>query len=141
MRSRPWKAAVVGGSAIVGAICLVGCSGGSGGNESVPKTSVLAPGVTVPFDAADNARSEVTIGLCSPQSGAWLAHGSVHNAAAKTKTFKLVVDFASKPGFTVLSSTVVTILDVAPKANVAWSARGARGASAVACILRQAQAT
>jgi hypothetical protein len=142
MRSRAWKRAAAGSSAIVGVLCLAGCSsGGSGGNESVPRTSQLAPSATVPFDPADNARSEVIIALCSSTSGAWVAHGSVHNAAKTTKTFKLVVDFASHPGLTVLSSTAVTIPDVTPDATVAWSARGAPGAPAVSCILRQAQAT
>jgi len=65
----------------------------------------------------------------------------VENSATKAKTFQIVVDFVTEPGSTVLSSTVVNLPGVGPKATTPWSATGARGQSHVACVVRQAQAS
>jgi hypothetical protein len=143
---RAWRA-----SWLLGSLALVAFSTGlaacasSGSSTSTmspsPHTSVIAPSVSVPFDPAENARAEVAFTACAPTAGAWVVSGTVTNKGSATKTFQLVVDFASVPGSTVLSSAVVTVPDVEEHATVRWSARGARGAAHVACLLRQAQAS
>jgi len=102
---------------------------------------VIAPGGTVPFKQADNARSEVEVGSCTEVSGAWRLSGSVHNAAKHARSFQLVVDFVTKPGSTVLATSVVSISGVGAGATAPWSVSGATGASNVGCLLRQAQAS
>jgi hypothetical protein len=118
---------------------LVGCSSPNPSASSVAGTSI-APGQAVPFNAADNARSEITNGRCTPSSGAWVLKGKARNSATKAKTFQIVVDFVTEPGSTVLGSVVVNLPGVGAKATVPWSATGARGKSHVACVVRQAQA-
>ncbi len=126
------------------AVAVAACS--SSGSTAVnttaaPSTSVVAPSKPITFDPAENARSEVAFTACAPKAGAWVVTGTVTNSGSATKTFQLVVDFASVPGSTVVSSTLVTVPDVEKHATVHWSARGARGASHVTCLLRQAQAS
>jgi hypothetical protein len=123
---------------------LAGCSSGSGGSGQggvETRTSVVAPAASIPFDPADNARSEVKIDSCARESGRWMARGTVKNGATSPKTFQLLVDFVSVPGSTILNSTAVTIQHVAARTTVPWSAGGGRGAQHTACLLRQAQAT
>jgi hypothetical protein len=125
---------------------LAGCSSSHGPTSSGSATGVatrvssIAPGQAVPFILADNARSEVTTGVCTQSSGTWVLKGTVRNSATKAKTFQIVVDFVTEPGSTVLSSVEVNLPRVGPKATAPWSARGARGRSHVACVVRQAQA-
>ncbi len=127
-------------------VCAVVCTACSSsgapatGTAAAPRTSVIDPDKVIPFDPADNVRSEVAITTCAPVAGTWTATGTVTNRAA-TRTFQLVVDFTSVPGSTVLSTTVVTIANVRPHQTVRWSASGARGHTHVACLLREAQAT
>ena len=133
-------------AAVPVAVCAVACAAcASSGNTdpgttpAAPQTSAIAPNKVVPFDPADNVRSDVAVTACAPAAGSWVASGTVTNPGA-TRSFRLVVDFTSVPGSTVLSSTVVTIPDVKAHSTVPWSASGARGHSDVACLLRQAQA-
>jgi hypothetical protein len=144
MMTARWASMLLGFLALVEcSTCLAACSstGSSATTTSPsPRTSVIAPSVSVPFDPAENARAEVKFTACAPTAGAWAVTGTVTNKGTGAKTFELVVDFASVPGYTILSSAVVTVPDVAEHATVHWSARGARGAPHVACLLRQAQA-
>jgi hypothetical protein len=133
--------AVAAGCAMVLAGCASSGSTGSGSAGTVSRASVVAPGVSVPFDPADNVRSEVKVGTCAAQGDVWVARGTVKNGATSPKTFQIVVDFVSVPGSTVLSSTVVTIGHVGAGTTAPWSASGAKGAHRAACLLRQAQAT
>jgi len=131
-------------------ILLAGCSSsrgptspepGTGGTTPVvTRVSAIAPGEVVPFTLADNARSEVTTGVCTQSSGTWVLTGTVRNSATKAKTFQIVVDFVTEPGSTVLSSVEVNLPRVGPNVTAPWSATGARGRSHVACVVRQAQA-
>lgn len=123
-------------------LLLVACSStGTGASSSSPRTSVIAPTKSVPFNPAHNVRSDVEVGSCVLKSGQWVLSGTVKSSEPGTKTFQLVIDFVTVPGSTVLSSTVVTLPMVEKGATVHWSATGARGKTHVACLLRQAQAS
>lgn len=130
-----------------GSIVLVGCSSSSTATTTTStspgtSTKVLAPGQTIPFDPAQNARADVTVTACTRSSGAWVVKGSVTNRAGVAKSFQIVIDFVTKPGSTVISSSEANIADVGSHATVHWSATGAKGESGgVACFLRQAQTT
>ncbi len=134
--------AVVAGGAVAGcSMLLVGCSSASSGAPPSTRTSDIAPGETVPFDLAHNARSDVKQTSCARQSGQWAVHGTVTNPAPTSKSFQIVVDFVTRPGSTVLSSAIVNVSKVKSHATAHWSATGARGKSGVACVVRQAQTT
>src|ERR1700677_186834 len=105
MNHHRWVATVLAATALVGCPTLLASCSSSGPSThtttgppsaSSPRTSVIAPGGTVPFNPADNARSEVEVGTCTEVSGAWKLSGSVHNAAKHAKNFQLVVDFVTK---------------------------------------------
>jgi hypothetical protein len=127
------------GSSVVLAACS--SSGSSATQETSTRTSVAAPGASIPFNEADNARADVKVGTCTQVSGAWVFTGSVVNTATKARTFQIVVDFVSKPGSTVLGTTVVTVPDVGAGATGHWSTTGAQGKPNVACVVRLAQVT
>ena len=150
MSHHRWTATVPAVTLIVGCSALLASCSSSGSSAhpttgtpsaSSPRTSVIEPGGTVPFKPADNARSEVQAGICTQVSGAWKFSGSVHNATKHAKNFQLVVDFVTKPGSTVLTTSVVSIPAVGAGATTQWSVSGAAGKSNVACVLRQAQAS
>jgi hypothetical protein len=120
----------------LGSVVLFGCSSGPSPNAHALKT-----GVTVPLDANKNARADVKTGTCAPESGTWVLNGTVKNPTSKPATFQIVVDFVTQKGFTVLSSSVVNVPNVAPGDTTSWSAKGAAGQSGVECLIRQAQTT
>ena len=127
------------------AVLLMACSSSSTTTTTVPSqhtgTSVIAPGGTIPFDLAHNPRADLRLEPCAESSGQWVLPGTVTNPSSTTKSFQIVVDFVTRPGSTVLSTTVVEVAGVGSHATVHWSATGARGKSEVACIVRQAQTT
>ena len=126
-------------------ILLVGCSSSATvappAAHTTTRTSEIAPGGTVPFNLAHNARSDVRVAACTPSSGAWAMKGSVVNSTANPHSYQIVVDFVTVPGSTVLSTSVVNVMHVHSGATAAWSTTGARGASRAACLIRQAQTT
>ena len=93
------------------------------------------------MDLAHNARADLVVAPCTQSGGQWVLRGTVSNRASTAKSFQIVVDFVTNPGSTVLSSTVVNVSSVPPGSASHWSATGARGKTAVACIIRQAQTT
>ena len=121
---------------VFAALLLTSCS-----STPKPKTVVITPGSIVSYSAPRNARGDVTVKMCSQVDGSWVLTGSVKNPAKTATGFRIVVDFVTKPGSTVLSSSEVTVASVNPGATVDWSATGAHGKSGVACIVRQAQTT
>jgi hypothetical protein len=128
-------------------VFLMACSSSSSSSSTTtaPRehtgTSVIAPGGTVPFNLSHNARADLVVAPCTQEAGHWVLQGTVTNRAKTTKSFQIVVDFVTKPGSTVLSSSVVNVSGVAPGATTHWSATGAPGHTDVACIIRQAQTT
>lgn len=121
-----------------------GCSSGnpaSKASTTPQETVTVAPGATVPFNAADNAHLDIQTSSCTKAAGAWVLHGTVKNPTESATAFQIVVDFVSEPGSTVLATTVVNVPRVAPGAKSTWSATGAKGKTDVGCIVRQAQTT
>lgn len=117
------------------ALLGAGCSA-----TSTASSSQIAPSQTVPFNPADNARSDVRVDTCAKSGSAWTATGIVRNIEPSPVRFQLVIDFVTVPGSTVVSTTVVTVPAVKVGQVAPWSARGARGAKTrIACLLRQAQ--
>ncbi len=140
MRSRPilWALAAV--IVIVGVALLVITLSSTNAKPGTHETEI-APGKSVPFDLAHNARADVRAGACTQTSRGWVLKGIVRNPGTKTTNFEIVVDFVTQPGSTVLATTVVDVQSVASGASANWSARGAPGDSHVACIVRLAQTT
>jgi hypothetical protein len=131
---------------IAGCSVLLGaCSSSATPPTSAPPqhtgASVIAPGGTIPFDLAHNARADLVLEPCTQTSGRWVLRGTVTNSSSTSKSFQIVVDFVTRPGSTVLSTTVVEVAAVGPHTTAHWSATGAAGKSDVACIVRQAQTT
>jgi hypothetical protein len=140
VRSRPilWALAAV--IVIVGLVLLVISLSSTNAKPGTHDVQVT-PGKSVPFDLAHNARADVSAGTCSQTSGGWVLKGAVRNPGTKVTSFEIVVDFVSRPGATVLATTVVDVHNVASGARATWSAMGAQGDSHVACIVRLAQTT
>ena len=79
----------IGAALVVGfSVVLVGCSSSASPSsssspvaDSIPPsgTSVIAPGGTVPFNLAHNARADVDVASCAEVSGEWVLKGSVKN--------------------------------------------------------------
>jgi len=133
-----WRAACL----IAGcAMAVAGCSSSQAPKTTTKNTVVVTPGSSVPYNVADNARDDVKVGSCSRIADAWVLHGTVMNPTKSPASFEIVVDYVSQPNSTVLATTVVNVRAVAPGVTTAWSATGAKGQSAVACIVRQAQTT
>lgn len=105
------------------------------------RTSAVAPGSSVPFDLARNARADVSTSPCRLEGGRWVLQGTVANRTAGATSFQIVVDFVTQPGSTVVSTVVVDVPDVAAHGSKAWSASMAAGTSRLACLVRQAEAT
>lgn len=125
-------------------LALAACSGSSSPTSTSgppSRSTVLKPGQTVAFSLARNARTDVQAVSCEEQAGAWEMTGTVKNKSATTTSFQIVVDFVTRQGDTVLSTSLVTVPGVASGATTDWSATGARGKSGVACIIRQSQTT
>lgn len=138
-KSTVWAASVIAGFSVL----LTSCSSSSTPSTTTSPhhtgTSVVSPGVTVPFDLDHNARADLRLQPCAEVSGQWVLVGTVINSSSTSKSFQMVVDFVTQPGNTVLSTTVVEVANVAPHATAHWSAKGAPEKSDVACIVRQAQ--
>lgn len=130
-----WGAALV----LLGA--LSACSSPAATSSPPARSKAVSPGSSVPLDLARNARADVSAASCAMTGGHWVFDGTVHNATDRSASFQIVVDFVSQPGSTVLSTSVVDVPDVAAHATKAWSATGAAGRTAVACLVRQAQTT
>jgi hypothetical protein len=128
-------AVVVGTSALA----LTCCSSSS--SNQPPATSVVKPGATVPFNPADNVRSDVTVGSCTDSSAGWVVHGTVVNPGPGSRKYQIVVDFVTHPGSTVVATTVVNVPTVAAGSSGTWSAVGAKGKTGVDCVVRLAQST
>lgn len=131
-RSFPGVAAAT----VLAALLLTSCS-----STPKPRTVAITPGSIVSYSAGHNARSDLTVNMCTQVGGSWVLTGSVKNPMKTATGFRIVVDFVSTPGSTVLGSSEVTVASVNPGATVDWSATGARGKSNVGCIVRQAETT
>jgi hypothetical protein len=140
VRSRPilWALAAV---IVIAGLVLLGISLSSTNAKPGTHEVDVAPGKTVSFDLAHNARDDLSTGACTQTSRGWVLKGTVKNPGTKTTSFEIVVDFVTQPGSTVLATTVVDVQSVASGASASWSAEGARGDSHVACIVRLAQTT
>jgi hypothetical protein len=124
-----------------GVVSMAGCSSSSSGSSRQPATvtSVASPGASVPYRPSNNARHDVSSGTCTESAQGWTLHGTVKNPGPDTKSFQIVVDFVSRPGFTVLATNVVEVHQVPPGRTTAWTVIGAKGESGVTCIVRLAQ--
>lgn len=127
-----------------GALIMTGCSsspsaGPASSTSPAPPTSVAAPGASVPFNLADNARADVSTSPCRQTANGWELPGVVRNSAKVEKRFQIVVDFVSQKGSTVLATTVLNVPAVAPGRTAAWAATGAQGKAGVSCVVRLAQ--
>jgi hypothetical protein len=122
------------------AVCLAAaaCSSGSPSASTSSTTSTTA--TTVPFNPALNARGDVTLSTCSQVSGAWKAAGTVDNSKTVPRNYVIVVDFVTKPGYTVEDTKNVSVDDVGGRKTVQWSATGAPGKSNLLCVIRTVQA-
>jgi hypothetical protein len=124
------------GATVLAALLLASCS-----SSPKPTTVTITPGSIVSYSAGRNARGDVTAKTCTQAGGSWVLSGSVKNPTKTATGFRIVVDFVSKPGSTVLSSSEVTVASVSPGASVDWTATGAHGKTNVGCIVRQAETT
>jgi hypothetical protein len=122
---------------------LLGCSSSPSASPVARTETTVAvkPGAIVPFTPSRNARGDVHLSSCSASDGGWTATGTLSNKSAEQSSFQIVVDFATKTGDTVLSTTVVDLSKIPAGKTQKWTASGARGGSQVACLLRQAQET
>ncbi len=128
---------------IVGGALTAGCSSSPSATSSTDAgtTSVVAPGASIPFNPANDARADVSTRPCVQTTSGWVLTGSVKNPGPVGKRFQVVVDFVSRAGSTVLATTVLDVPEVAPGARLTWSATGAKGKADVACVVRFAQST
>jgi hypothetical protein len=141
--------------ALVLAIGLIGCSGGSHSASSTTTTTTspaaagsIAPtttstSVVVPeYDPTKNARRDVNPGACvNGGDKGWSFDGTVTNSAPGSRGYSIVVDFVTVPGDTVKATRVVTVPTVAPQATQNWTVRGAvPGEKDLTCVIRQALA-
>jgi hypothetical protein len=130
-----------------GVVIMAGCSSspsaapGSSSTNPGPPTSVAAPGASIPFTLANDARADVSTHPCTQTSGGWVLDGAVKNPANVAKRFQIVVDFVSRAGSTVLATTILNVPPVAPGATATWAATGAKGKSDVNCVVRLAQSS
>jgi hypothetical protein len=140
------------GVAGLSAVALSSCDSGPSQKaaNATTATSILNPNFTattgaktVPYSPTRNARADVTTGaICSKgQSNAWVLDGHVNNPSHQIQTFTIVVDFVDQPGNTVLDTQIVHVPSVEPNKNVAWSATWKDAGAALACIVRQVQAS
>jgi hypothetical protein len=104
-------------------------------------TNALSGVTTIPYSPAKNARQDVTTsGPCTLTGTSWILSGTVKNSSRSARTYQIVVDFVTQPGFTVLDTKIVTTASVGPGASLPWDATGAAGHKNVACVIRQVQA-
>lgn len=124
-------------------LIMTGCSSSPSAapGTSPTRTSVVAPGASVPFTLANDARGDVSTHPCRQTANGWVFGGTVKNPAHEEKSFQMVVDFVRRVGSTVIGTTVVNVPSVAPGATAAWSVTGVKGQSGVACVVRLAQLT
>lgn len=120
--------------------CSSSPSAGTSSTNPVTRTSVVAPGASVPFTLANNPRGDVATHPCKQTANGWVFTGTVKNPAHEQKSFQMVVDFVRRTGSTVIGTTVLNVSPVAPGATAAWTVTGAKGQSGVDCIVRLAQA-
>jgi hypothetical protein len=125
---------------VLGGGLLAGCSSTSTNTSSTSSTSATPP-TTIPYVAADNARSDVSLTTpCPVVNGALEASGKISNSAKVARSYQIVVDFITQPGDTVKATKVVGVKDVAAGATVPWSTSSSSGSSMLTCVIRQVQA-
>ena len=113
----------------------------SGVKGTTTTTNALSGVTTIPYSPAKNARQDVTTsGPCTSTGASWILSGTVKNSSRSARTYQIVVDFVTQPGFTVLDTKIVTTASVGPGASLPWDATGAAGHKNVACVIRQVQA-
>jgi hypothetical protein len=93
------------------------------------------------YDAAKNARQDVTAGACTDGGAKGSLEGKVTNSASTARGYSIAVDFITVPGDTVMATRVVTVRPVRPHATASWSATGAApGVANLTCVIRQSLA-
>lgn len=115
----------------------------SGKTTLPPGSTTTSTSVDVPvYDAAKNARQDVTAGACTDSgTKGWSLEGKVTNSASTARGYSIAVDFITVPGDTVMATRVVTVRPVRPHATANWSATGAApGVANLTCVIRQSLA-
>jgi hypothetical protein len=93
-----------------------------------------------PYNAARNARGEVTSGHCiGNKTAGYVLQGMVRNSATSSRTYSIVVDFITNPGDTVMATRIVKVGPLAPNKSANWSTPAAgQGHANLNCVIRQA---
>jgi hypothetical protein len=142
-------------AALVLAIALIACTGGShsassgtttsshAGPASIAPTTTSTSVVVPEYDPAKNARRDVNPGACVDGGDkGWSFAGTVTNSTDQPRGYSIVVDFVTVPGNTVKATRVVTVPPVAPQATQNWTVNGAvPGEKNLTCVVRQSLAT
>lgn len=116
-------------------------SGGSTSGSFQTTTTIHVPGATtIPYNAALNARQDVTLGVCTNAFGTWTGTGTVHNSSGNARDYQIVVDYITQPGDTVQSTQIVTTPTVQPGATINWKTSGSAPDPHTICVIRQVQA-